>query len=154
MNDPRQLIEAYLDEQLDEAQAGELQRWLAADRANLRNFLRATALHRGLRREFVGAAARHDFAAAEQKPTRANAKRVSSRRLSLRRRSAFRWQQVGLAAAACLLVGLGVLLLAPGRDPGAAIELTAGTLTVDRGGPSVPLRGEGEGSAAGASRGE
>lgn len=140
MNDPRQLIDAFLDDQLDDRQAAELQRWLAAERGNLREFMRATAVHRGLRREFLNAAARSGFAAATdittERPTRASSRRQSLRR----RRSVPWWPRLGLAAAACLLIGLGALLLAPGRDAGGDVDVTAGTVTATRGGPAVVLR--------------
>lgn len=139
MNDPRRLFDAYLDDALDDAEAAELQVWLAAGRENLRDFLHTTAVHRELRREFLGAAARSGFAATtEQMKTRPA--HSSSRRFALRRRRPSSWlPQVGLAAAACLLVGLGVLLLAPGHDSGALVELTAGVATVEREGPALAL---------------
>ena len=139
MNDPRRLIDAYLDDSLDEAEAGELQRWLAAERGNLSDFMRATAVHRELRREFLGAAARSGFAAATD-AARARPQ-ASSRRLALRRRRRSSWlPRLGLAAAACLLIALGALLLAPRQSGGEQVEMTAGTVTTERGGSMVVLR--------------
>ena len=139
MNDPSRLIDAYLDDSLDEAEAGELQRWLAAERGNLRDFMRATAVHRELRREFLGAAARSGFAAATD-AARARPQ-ASSRRLALRRRRRSSWlPRLGLAAAACLLIALGALLLAPREGGGAQVQMTAGTVTTERGGSMVVLR--------------
>ena len=47
MNVPTPLIDAYLDDHLDDAGVVELQAWLTADRNHLREFLRGLCNHAG-----------------------------------------------------------------------------------------------------------
>ncbi len=142
MNTPSQLIDAYLDDQLDDAGVAELQRWLSADREHLREFLRLTATHRDLRREFLGAAARSGFAdsVSATDPSSARFTRPSSRRQTVRRRQRASWQWLGLAAAACLVIGIALPLLRSTPENGERVVVSAGTATVIRGGTSVVLR--------------
>jgi ferric-dicitrate binding protein FerR (iron transport regulator) len=141
MTTPTALIDAYLDEQLDDAGVAELQGWLRADPQNLREFLRLTAIHRELRREYLNAAARTGYAegAAKDRPS-ARLVRPSSRRLSLRRpgRRA-NWQWVGLAVAACLLVTVTIVLTHSSSPTGERVVVSAGKATVLRSEQTIQL---------------
>ncbi len=143
MNAPSQLIDAYLDDSLDDAGVAELQRWLSADREHLREFLRLTAIHRDLRREFLGAAARSGFADSVSNNDQPSARltRPSSRRLIVRRRrQRASWQWLGLATAACLVIGIAWSSLRSAPEIGERVVVSAGSATVVRGGASVVLR--------------
>ena len=48
MNTPTHLMDAYLDDSLTPDESGELQRWLAADRQHVREFVLAVHQHRAL----------------------------------------------------------------------------------------------------------
>jgi ferric-dicitrate binding protein FerR (iron transport regulator) len=143
MNVPTPLIDAYLDDQLDDAGVVELQAWLKTDREHLREFLRLTAIHRDLRREYVNAAARSGFAdssANDHQPTAAQA-RPSSRRLSIRRRATRApWQWMGLATAACLLIGIVWSQQGAVPDARERVVISAGTAVVVRGGTTLALK--------------
>lgn len=143
MNTPTALIDAYLDDHLDDAGVAELQRWLRADRAHLREFLRLTAIHRDLRREFLGAAARSGFADSDSASDQPSARlaRPSARRLTIRRRrQRASWQWLGLAAAACLVIGIALSPLGSRAETGERVVVSSGTASVVRGGTTMVVR--------------
>src|SRR5262245_51604261 len=54
MNTPWNLFDAYLDDALTPDENHELQRWLAADRQHIRQFVFAVHQHRALRSQALG----------------------------------------------------------------------------------------------------
>jgi hypothetical protein len=135
---PRDLIDIYLDDQLDEQQAELLRDWLRADREHMREFLRRTSLHHALRSELQAAGACDRFLEEESIPG-APARPRSVRRHAIRPLSrAWQWRALGAALAAGLLLAIGLpQLIARHRDDGAIIA--AGQAQVEREGALVTL---------------
>ena len=138
MKPPLHLIDAHLDDRLDDDQTLDLQAWLAADRANLREFLRISAVHRALRREFTSAEAHVRFSA--QLPSATTRRlRIATRRGGVRRpaRMGPRWLwAAGLAAGLLLAFGLAMGGRRAGDD---AVQIAAGSAVIERSNGAVPV---------------
>ncbi len=136
MTVPLPLIDAFLDDHLDDDQTVALQTWLAADREHLRAFLRITSVHRALRREFTSAQAHVRFSA--QAPSATTRRlRIAARRGGSRRPVGMNpWWLRGAGIAAGLLLAIG-LVMGGHRAGDDAVQIAAGSAVIER--PTGPV---------------
>jgi len=145
MNDERQLIDGYLDEELTPDEERRLGEWLAADREHIRQFVRDAQLHRQIRDAVLARQAQTDALAAveraERKPSPPLARSLAEWLAQL---FAFPWTAarrgacLALAACLALLAGLGVWYFGPTVGKPVLAEIQGAGLSLKRAGQTLP----------------
>jgi FecR protein len=132
MNDHQELIDSYLDGELTAEQETRLADWLAADRENMRLFVREAHLHRQLR----------DIMLAQSYQVKASpvvAKMEQPDLLSLITAAVLTFRRIWLPLAACLIMamGFGIWYLNPAAGQPALAELQGSGLILERSGQRI-----------------
>ena len=138
--DPAELIERYIDQELDEAGVQEFEQWLAADREHVRRYLREAMFRSDLTREVSAREERHFLGyPSERLPTLNDSRRFRrSTRSSIFRRAAM---AAGVALAASLVIGAGLWLRESSQpelsSSVATLTSAAGDISIRRGSTTV-----------------
>ncbi len=138
MNHPRDLIDIYLDDQLDGHQAETLRTWLGADREHMREFLRRTSMHHALRSELHAAGACDRFLEEAERSDAAQRPGPARRRPLRPPIRAWQWRAWGGALAAALVVAIVFPQLFT-RHLEADATITTGQARLDRGGATISI---------------
>jgi len=145
MNDERQLIDGYLDEELTRDEERRLAEWLAANREHVRQFVRDAQLHRQIRDTMLARQMQTDALAAveraERKPTPSPLRSLAdwlSQLFALPWIPARRGAWMALAACLALVVGLGVWYFGPTVGEPVLAEVQGAGLSLERAGQTLP----------------
>jgi hypothetical protein len=145
MNDERQLIDGYLDEELTRDEERRLAEWLAADSEHVRQFVRDAQLHRQIRDAMLARQVQTDALAAveraERKPSPSLVRSVAdwlAQLFALPLTRARRGAWVATATCLALVVGLSVWYFGPTMGEPVLAEVQGTGLSLERAGQTLP----------------
>jgi ferric-dicitrate binding protein FerR (iron transport regulator) len=140
MNLPADLIEAYLDDELDPTREAQFCDWLSADPEHVSHFVREVHLHQSLRVEMQARLTQASATASERPGTSFGTIAAVVRRLLLGWKPAWTVSS-GLAACGVLLVGLGFWYFGPTMGQPVLVRVAGIDSFIQRGTEFVPAAG-------------